>query len=93
MTFMPFYKIFQSKGCFSEFLFFCFLTITTSNLHQIQEVRSVFKSEGSKDFKTVPTFDNQAVSVVLVISQTVMQDVKLRFLNSRRAITTAENTG
>ena len=48
----------NNKGWFSEFLFFCFLTITTSNLHQIQKVRSVFKSAGSKDFKTVPTFDN-----------------------------------
>ena len=42
----------------SQNFFFCFLTITTSNLHQIQKVRSVFKSAGSKDFKTVPTFDD-----------------------------------
>ena len=45
------------KGCFSEFLFFVLLAITTSNLHQIQKVRSVLKSAGSKDFKTDLTFD------------------------------------
>ena len=34
-----------------------FLAITTSNLHQIQKVRSVLKSACSEDFKTVLTFD------------------------------------
>ena len=34
-----------------------FLAITTSNLHQIQKVRSDLKSSFSEDFKTVLTFD------------------------------------
>ena len=34
-----------------------FLAITTSNLHQIQKVRTVLKSARSEDFKNVPTFD------------------------------------
>ena len=34
-----------------------FLAITTSNLHQIQKVRSVLKSARSEDFKTDLTFD------------------------------------
>ena len=42
----------------SQNFFFCFLTIAASYLHQIQKVRSVFKSAGSKDFKSVDTFDN-----------------------------------
>merc|ERR1719270_3331593 len=43
---------------YPQHFFSCFLTITSSNLHQIQKVRSVFESAGSKDFKTVPTLDN-----------------------------------
>ena len=45
------------KGWLLEFLLFSFLAITTSNLHQIQKVRSVLKSACSEDFKTVLTFD------------------------------------
>ena len=41
-----------TKGWILEFLFFCFLAITTSNLHQIQKVRSDLKSAGSENFKT-----------------------------------------
>ena len=47
----------QVKGVTQNFLIFRFLAITTSNLHQIQKVRSVLKSAGSEDFKTVLTFD------------------------------------
>ena len=53
-----FWKASLSNWVFLRISFFCFLTITTSNLHQIQNLRSVFKSAGSKDFKTVPSFDN-----------------------------------
>ena len=35
----------------------CNLAITTSNFHQIQKVRSVLKTTGSENFKTVLTFD------------------------------------
>jgi len=45
------------KGCFSEFVFFVLLAITTSNIHQIQKVGSVLESAGSEDFKTDFTFD------------------------------------
>ena len=45
------------KGVTQNFFIFCFLAISTSNLHQIQKVRSVLKSAGSEDFKTDLTFD------------------------------------
>ena len=47
------------KGDSQNFFFFVLLAITTSNLHQIQKVRSVLKSAGSKEFKTDLTFDIQ----------------------------------
>ena len=34
------------------------LATTTSNLHQIQKGRTVLKSAGSEDFKTVLDFEN-----------------------------------
>ena len=45
------------KGWILEFLFFCFLAISTSNLNHIQKVRSDLNSSCSEDFKTVLTFD------------------------------------
>ena len=47
----------EIKGVSQNF-FFVFLAITNSNVHQIQKARTILKSAGSKDFKTVPTFDN-----------------------------------
>ena len=35
----------------------CILAITSSNLHQIQKVRSVLKTTGSENFKTDLTFE------------------------------------
>ena len=45
------------KGCNRKFLFLLFLAISSSNLHQIQKVRSVLKSARCQLFKTVLTFD------------------------------------
>ena len=50
-------KYSKLKGVTQNFLISCFLATTTSNIHQIQKVRSVLKSACSEDFKTVLTFD------------------------------------
>ena len=48
--------IHPNTGCPQKNSPVCFLSISPSNLHQIQKGRSVLKSAGPEDFKTVLDF-------------------------------------
>ena len=47
----------ENTTCPQKNLTVCFLALSQLLLRQIQKVRSVLKSAGSEDFKTVLTFD------------------------------------
>ena len=54
---LVYYVLFVYTLCPQKNFTVCFLAISQLLLSQIQKVRSVLKTTGSENFKTVPTFD------------------------------------